>query len=223
MKSKSFFVTGTDTDVGKTYVSNLLLQQFNRQGRRAIGYKPIAAGAQLSADGLRNDDALILQQASSGSPSYELINPICFREPIAPHIAAKNLGQEITTAQLIRWWHNRATDYQIELVEGAGGWRLPINDSQWLSEFVADANLDVLLVVGMRLGCLNHALLTVEAIKHDGLNLVGWVANQLEQPMNHYQTNLDYLIEHIDAPFLGEVKTNQGIAGDNSLFDLSHL
>lgn len=233
--TQSFFVTGTDTDVGKTYVCNLLLQQLNRQGHRAIGYKPIAAGAQVTAKGLRNDDALILQQASAGTPDYEVINPICYQAAIAPHIAAKLQGEEITSSQLNLWWQQRPKSpqpldkspqlsdnrYQVEIVEGAGGWRLPINERQWLSEFVVAANLEVILVVGMKLGCLNHAILTVEAIKNDGLNLVGWVANQLEQPMDHYQTNLAYLIENIAAPLLGEVKSNQSLAVETPLFDLS--
>ena len=219
--TKSIFVTGTDTDVGKTYVCNLLLQQLNQQGQRAIGYKPIAAGAQLTQSGLRNDDALILQRASAGEPAYDVINPICYEAAIAPHIAAKIQGEQITTAQLNHWWQGRLAGYDIEIVEGAGGWRLPINDKQWLSEFVVSQQLDVILVVGMKLGCLNHALLTVEAIKNDGLNIIGWVANQLAQPMSHYQTNLDYLIDLIEAPLLGEVTTNQVVTLQHPVFDLS--
>ena len=243
--TRSFFVTGTDTDVGKTYVCNLLLQQLNQQGQRAIGYKPIAAGAELTAEGLRNDDALILQQASAGTPDYDLINPICYQAAIAPHIAASLQGEEINTTQLNQWWKTRMESpqpnrvkslqlkkveslqptegYAVEVVEGAGGWRLPLNDRQWLSEFVVDAKLDVILVVGMKLGCLNHAILTVEAIKNDGLKIVGWIANQLAQPMEHYQTNLDYLIDNIAAPLLGEVKSNQKVAIETPLFDLSFI
>jgi len=219
----SLFVTGTDTDVGKTYVCNLLLEQLKHQGQYAIGYKPIAAGAELTPMGLRNDDAQILQAASSGAPAYELINPICYQQAIAPHIAAMEQGENITCAQLNTWWQQRPLDYQVEIVEGAGGWRLPINDQQWLSEFVVTAKLDVILVVGMKLGCLNHALLTVEAIKKDGLNLVGWIANQLEQPMNYYQTNFDYLVAQIDAPLLGEVKSGQLTSGQQPVFDLSSI
>jgi len=222
-QTHSFFVTGTDTDVGKTYVCNLLLEQLKHQGLRAIGYKPIAAGALLTSDGLRNDDAVILQRASAGAPAYELINPICYQAAIAPHIAAKEQGEQISTAQLTQWWQQRPTDYPVEIVEGAGGWRLPINDQQWLSEFVVSANLEIILVVGMQLGCLNHALLTVEAIKQDGLKLVGWIANQLESPMDHYQTNLDYLIGHIDAPLLGQVLSNQQTDTAEPLFDLSQI
>ena len=222
-QTHSFFVTGTDTDVGKTYVCNLLLEQLKHQGLRAIGYKPIAAGARLTSDGLRNDDAVILQSASAGAPAYELINPICYQQAIAPHIAAKEQGEQISTAQLTHWWQQRPTDYQVEIVEGAGGWRLPINDQQWLSEFVVTAKLEVILVVGMQLGCLNHALLTVEAIKQDGVNLVGWIANQLESPMGHYQTNLDYLMDHIDAPFLGQVLSNQQTHAAEPLFNLSKI
>jgi dethiobiotin synthetase len=223
LNTKSFFVTGTDTDVGKTYVCNLLLRQLNQQGFEAIGYKPIAAGAELTAHGLRNEDALILQQASAGTPAYESINPICYQQAIAPHIAAMEQGEQITCAQLSHWWRNRINGYQVEVVEGAGGWRLPINDQQWLSEFVIEAKLDVILVVGMKLGCLNHALLTAEAIANDGLNLVGWIANQLAQPMDHYQTNLDYLTAQLSAPLLGAVKSGQVANPSKPLFNLSSI
>ena len=223
MITKSYFVTGTDTDVGKTYVCNLLLKQFNQQGHRAIGYKPIAAGAEQMVSGLRNQDALILQAASAGTPDYQQINPICFAEAIAPHIAAKRQGQPITTEQLACWWQQRLSGYEIEIVEGAGGWRLPINDKQWLSEFVVSQQLDVILVVGMKLGCLNHALLTAQAISNDGLNLIGWVANQMSEPMAHYQTNLDYLITQIDAPLLGEVTSDLEVSATMPVFDLSLL
>lgn len=219
--AQSIFITGTDTDAGKTYVCALLLKQFIQQGQSAIGYKPIAAGAQKTENGLRNDDALILQQASSGKPSYQTINPICYEPAIAPHIAAAMVGESISIKQLNQWWQQRDQQHEIEIIEGAGGWRLPINDSQWLSEFVIAQKLDVIIVVGMKLGCLNHALLTVEAVKNDGLNVIGWVANQLSEPMPYYQTNLDYLIKNMPAPMLGEVKSHQQL--EPGLFDLTHF
>ena len=162
-----------------------------------------------------------MQQASSGNPSYQTINPICYEPAIAPHIAAAMVGESMSIEQLNQWWQQRDQQYEIELIEGAGGWRLPINDNQWLSEFVIDQKLDVIIVVGMKLGCLNHALLTVEAVKNDGLNVIGWIANQLSEPMPYYQTNLDYLIKNMPAPMLGEVNSNQ--QAKPKLFDLAHF
>jgi len=215
--NKSYFITGTDTDVGKTFVTRLLLEQLNIH-QPTIGYKPIAAGAEYIDGQWRNDDALILQQASSPSLSYQLINPICYPQAIAPHIAAAINEAPIELAQLNQWWQGVKNNSKLALIEGAGGWRLPLNDSDYLSDFVKHNQFEVIVVVGMKLGCLNHALLTIEAIKADGLVIKGWIANQLETPMAHYQQNLDYLTQAIKEPLLGEVKSNQQLTENSELF-----
>jgi len=215
--NKSYFITGTDTDVGKTFVTRLLLEQLNIH-QPTIGYKPIAAGADYIDGQWRNDDALILQQASSPSLSYQLINPICYPQAIAPHIAAAINEAPIELAQLNQWWQGVKNNSELALIEGAGGWRLPLNDSDYLSDFVKHNQFEVIVVVGMKLGCLNHALLTIEAIKADGLVTKGWIANQLETPMAHYQQNLDYLTQAIKEPLLGEVKSNQQLTENSELF-----
>ncbi|AEP29478.1 dethiobiotin synthase [Brumicola nitratireducens] len=229
---QSVFITGTDTDAGKTFVSVLLLEAINRAGFRTSGFKPIAAGCEQTAEGLRNDDALNLQRASSHKLPYNMINPIALAAPIAPHIAAHNLGTRIDM-QLVSKTLAALQEEDIDflLVEGAGGWRLPtflpslkplLNEkehedepqkqpqkAEFLSEFVAQAKLPVILVVGMKLGCLNHAALTFEQIKRDNCELVGWIANQVDPDMDCYAENLASLHALIDAPFLAEVKHGQ--------------
>ncbi|MCG7531913.1 dethiobiotin synthase [Psychrobium sp. MM17-31] len=207
-QQRVYFVTGTDTDVGKTFVSALLLQHLAKQGS-AIGYKPIAAGAELIDGELKNDDALTLIDASSEQFDYQRINPICFAPPIAPHIAAVKEGAALNIDTLNNWWQHERGHSDIALIEGAGGWRLPLNDKELLSQFVQAQQCEVIVVIGMKLGCLNHALLTIEAIKADGLTIKGWVANQLIDRMPYYDDNLAYLQQAIDAPLLGEVVAHQ--------------
>ena len=222
--AKAFFIAGTDTDVGKTFVAEQLVKALSRAGHRTIGFKPIAAGAVQGPQGLRNDDAVSLQAASDGNPDYELINPICFEPAIAPHIAAALSGQPITLQALHRWWQTRPDDYDVEIVEGAGGWRLPVNAVETLDSFVVTEQLPVILVVGMKLGCLNHAMLTVEAIRHAGVPLAGWVANQPGAQMDYHAENLAYLKQQIPAPLLAEIPViAQGETLPDSSFDLSPL
>ena len=169
----SVFITGTDTDAGKTYVSVLLLQLLNDTGLITVGLKPISAGCELvevspGNEQLRNADALALQSAASLKLEYDVINPIAFAPPIAPHIAAKEADVKITTQALTAHYQSVQEGYQADftLVEGAGGWRLPLsveqNEQVFLSDFVVAQQLPTILVVGMKLGCLNHALLTYE-------------------------------------------------------------
>ncbi|WP_028866474.1 dethiobiotin synthase [Psychromonas hadalis] len=203
---QTYFVTGTDTDVGKTVCCKALLQAANQQGKMTLAYKPIAAGCELTADGLRNEDALILQKNSSLNVAYELINPIAFKEPIAPHIAAeienKPIQVEMITCGLLTL---QAKGPDLLIVEGAGGWSLPLNHQQLLSEWVVAQQLPVIMVVGMKLGCLNHALLTYQSILHSGLKVAGWIANQLQAEMPFYQQNLALLTAKIDAPMIAEI------------------
>ncbi|MFC4698933.1 dethiobiotin synthase [Glaciecola siphonariae] len=207
---KSVFISGTDTDVGKTFVSRLLLQKLNKRGKRTIGFKPISAGCIETADGLRNDDALILQSASLIDAEYQHVNPIAFKPAIAPHIAAEEINQPLSLGDLQSHYEQiKQYNADLTLIEGAGGWRLPINNrGQFLSDFVIQNQIPVILVVGMRLGCLNHALLTHQAIENDQLDCVGWIANQLSCDMPYYEENLAALNKLLPAPMLAEVKFN---------------
>lgn len=201
-----FFVTGTDTDVGKTRIATAMLDCAAQIGLSTLGYKPVSAGCELTPQGLRNADALALQQASSLSVSYEQVNPIAYADPVAPHLAAKRQGERISLAQISQGLDSLlAIKPDILLVEGAGGWRLPLGHGHFMSDFAAQRKMPVILVVGMKLGCLNHALLTVEAIKQDGLPIAGWIANQIVPQMDYYTDNLQALGELIDAPLLGSV------------------
>jgi len=206
LDQKIFFITGTDTDVGKTICCKTLLQAANQQQLTTVAYKPIAAGCEMTADGLRNDDALILQQYSNIKLSYHDVNPIAFLQPVAPHIAAKISKTAIKTSQITQGLNNlKKFNSDVILIEGAGGWRLPLNEKETLADWVVEQQFPVILVVGMKLGCLNHALLTYESILHEGLQVVGWIANQLQSDMLYYQQNIDFLTQNIKAPLLAEI------------------
>ena len=229
MSSKAFFVTGTDTEVGKTYVSVALLKAANKKGRSTLAYKPVAAGCEQTSLGLRNEDALFLQAACSKEVGYREVNPIAFEEPVAPHLAAQNLGQNINKDAITQGFSQlKSRNADLLLVEGAGGWRLPLGRSidgeqEFLSSFVIDHKLPVILVVGMRLGCLNHALLTAEVIQNDGLKIIAWVANQVQGDMPYLQENIDSLKTMLDAPCMGIVPKLLDIESASSYLDLSIL
>lgn len=197
---QSFFVTGTDTDAGKTYVSRALLQGLAQAGYRAIGAKPIAAGVDSSG---KNPDALALQAASSVSLDYAAINPILLQAAVAPHLAAVLEQQPLDEAVLSQQLSALRQQADLVLVEGAGGWLLPLSDSRFLADWVAEQQLPVLLVVGMKLGCLNHAMLTVREIERSGLRLLGWVANGVDPTMQLQQENIADLKQRIPTPCLG--------------------
>jgi dethiobiotin synthetase len=204
--AKAFFITGTDTDVGKTTIAAGLLAAANRRGLTTAAIKPIASGCENTPDGLRNADALLLQRTMSLPLSYEEINPIALAPAIAPHLAAAQAGVRIGTAQLAgicRGVLMQRAD--LTLIEGAGGWRVPLNARELLSQLPKTLGLPVIMVVGMRLGCLNHALLTAEAIARDGLMLAGWVANGCASDMAHLADNIATLKSYLRAPCLGEV------------------
>ncbi|SEA20214.1 dethiobiotin synthase [Alkalimonas amylolytica] len=196
----SFFVTGTDTDAGKTYVSRALLQGLAQAGYRAIGAKPIAAGVDSSG---KNPDALALQTASSVLLDYAAINPILLQAAVAPHLAAVIEQQPLDETVLSQQLTELKQQAELVLVEGAGGWLLPLSDSRYLADWVAEQQLPVLLVVGMKLGCLNHAMLTVREIERSGLCLLGWVANCIDPAMQLQQENIADLQQRIPAPCLG--------------------
>lgn len=194
-----FFITGTDTDAGKTTVACGWLKQ--QTTASCYGLKPVAAGAMETIDGLRNDDALRLMVASSIKLSYEQVNPVLLAEPASPHIAAQQENRRLSADRLLGYVRGTLMPQHADLVlvEGAGGWHVPLNERETLADFARELNLPVVLVVGMKLGCLNHALLTVEAIQRSGLSLAGWVANPLAQPMAWLEENIATLEQRIDA------------------------
>jgi len=202
----TYFITGTDTGVGKTLVTATLLYLAGKQGLKAFGLKPIAAGCDETPEGLRNEDALLLQAHSSVKLPYEQINPVALRAAKAPHIAAAEEGRRLNLDRLVGLC--RGTLMQpadLRLIEGAGGWRVPLNDFENLSGLPAQLKIPVILVVGLRLGCLNHALLTAEAIQRDGLELAGWVGSGIDPQMESREENIAALKARLLAPCLGVV------------------
>jgi len=201
----ALFIAGTDTEVGKTVVSKAILQALAAQDLSTIGYKPVAAGCDKTAEGYRNSDALHLQEAATNDIAYEDVNPYALLLPSSPHIAAKHDDVVIEESVLSEKLSQHKESSDIVLVEGAGGWRVPISDSECLSKWVKQEKLPVVLTVGIKLGCLSHALLTAEAIKADGLNLVGWVANRINPGTEHYADIIKMLEDKMGAPKLGEI------------------
>ncbi len=198
----NYFVTGTDTGVGKTLISCALLHGFAARSIRAVGMKPVAAGCDA---GGHNEDALQLRAAGNVAAGYGQINPYCFVPAIAPHLAAQRAGATIQFSRIVQSYRELAAKADVVIVEGAGGFRVPLNDGQDSADLVMELRLPVILVVGMRLGCLNHALLTVDAIAARGLVLAGWVANVLDAEMPVLQQNIGTLQQRIAAPLLGIV------------------
>lgn len=201
--TRAFFVTGTDTEVGKTAVSCALLAAARSVGLTTAAVKPVAAGCD---DEGRNDDALLLQQHATLPLGYEQVNPVALEAAVAPHIAAAREGRKVAVADLVapcRQVLDAGAD--LALVEGAGGWRVPLGPGETLADLAIALDLEVILVVSMRLGCINHALLTAEAVRRDGLVLAGWVANTPGERMDCYDENLDTLAERLPAPCLGAI------------------
>lgn len=198
-----YFLTGTDTEIGKTFTSCALLLAWQKQELSAVGYKPVAAGAAKVDGVLANEDALALLKAGSEGFSLEEVNPYCLHEAIAPHIAAKNEGVSLELPLILAGFQQLARRADRVLVEGVGGFRVPLGDYFDSADLAKAIGMQVILVVGMRLGCINHALLTVEAIQSRGLKLAGWVANTLQPEMPRLQENLETLRTVIPAPCLG--------------------
>lgn len=198
----NYFITGTDTGVGKTLVSCALLHDFAAQGKSVVGMKPVAAGCD---DHDQNEDVRQLRAASNVLASGGQINPYCFTQPVAPHLAARFIGVRINFARILASFSELNVQADVVIVEGAGGFRVPLNDEQDSADLALQLGLPIVLVVGMRLGCLNHALLTVEAIAARGLTLAGWVANMLDADMAMPQENVAALSQRIPAPLLGIV------------------
>lgn len=198
----NYFVTGTDTGVGKTLISCALQHGFAAQGKRVAGMKPVAAGC--NDDG-KNDDVALLRAAGNLPASDEQINPYRFAPAVAPHLAAQLAGASIDFARITRAYSELAAQADVVIVEGAGGLLVPLNAAQGSADLMREMGLPVILVVGMRLGCLNHALLTVEAIAARGLTMAGWVANVVDADMAMLDQNIAALEQRINAPLLGVV------------------
>ncbi|MFQ6573681.1 dethiobiotin synthase [Pseudomonas sp. UM16] len=204
--SPAYFIAGTDTDVGKTTVAAGLLHAAHQAGLSTLGAKPVASGCSASTQGLRNDDALALIAQSSIKLPYEQVNPFAFEPAIAPHLAAREAGVTLSVQALLAPMRQiLAQGADFTLIEGAGGWRVPLSDQASLSDLAIALKLPVILVVGVRLGCISHALLSAEAIARDGLQLAGWVANIVDPRTSRLEENLASLAERLPAPCLGRV------------------
>lgn len=197
--SNGWFITGTDTGVGKTFVAELIVEGLKAAGIAAVGMKPVASGCRNTAAGVRSDDAERLLDAGCAAIPYEIANPFAFVEPVAPHIAAQ-IGARPIDIGIIDSCYQKISRIGRVVVEGVGGWRVPIGPDRTMADVAAVLRLPVVLVVGIRLGCINHALLTVEAIAADGLKLAGWVANTVEGDMARHAETIAAIGERLGAP-----------------------
>jgi dethiobiotin synthetase len=201
--AQGYYVTGTDTAAGKTVASVELLHALRARGLRAVGMKPVASGCTLTPDGWRNEDALALQAASTPTPRYEALNPYALPAATAPQIAAAQAGIRIELATILAAYTALAADADAVVVEGVGGWLAPLADGLEQSRLARELGLPVLLVVGMKLGCLNHARLSERAIADDGLELAGWIGNHVDPALDFGGEYAALLRRSLRAPCLG--------------------
>ncbi len=198
--TQAYFITGTDTEIGKTQVTCALLAQAAHQGLRAAALKPVAAGVDGSG---HNEDVLRLMRSANVSLPRETVNPWLLKDPLSPHIAARRAGMEITTAPIIECFHAACAQTDLLLVEGVGGLYAPLSDTLGQPDLIRELDIPVILVVGLRLGCLNHALLTMAALQQEGCRLAGWVGNRIDPDYQAAAENIDTLRQRINAPCLG--------------------
>ena len=217
----NFFITGTDTGVGKTWFTVAFMGALKRKGLSVMGMKPIATGAEKTKGRLINEDAKLILQNCSQMVSYNLVNPFVFELPSSPHVAAKHQGTVIDLDQIIKNYHFLKSMCDVLVVEGVGGWRTPITDEHSLTDLVSKLNVSVILVVGMRLGCINHAILTAEAIKADGLNLCGWVSNNLDRVYSNSEETIKTLKKRLDCPHIGNLLYNSDFDPDKLSTEIS--
>ena len=203
--TKGFFITGTDTGIGKTAIALGMMAALQEKGLKVAAMKPVSAGGELTGEGLRNEDAVMLMRQSSVDLPYEVVNPYAFEPAIAPHIAAGQVGVEMQTEPLLADLNNIREQCDIVMVEGAGGWLVPFNKSETMADVAKSMDLQIILVVGMRLGCLNHALLTQDSIEQMGMKLAGWVANSITPDFPSSTENLHTLEKRLHAPLLGTI------------------
>lgn len=209
--TNAFFVAGTDTEVGKTVASRAILHAAGSANIKMAGYKPVASGSAPTDEGMRNSDALYIQDASVVELAYDEVNPYAFEAAVSPHLAAEQENRVIDFDTLSQGLDHLKSKSEVVLVEGAGGWRVPVSRTDFLSSWVKQEKLPVVLVVGVKLGCLSHAILTAEAIKNDGLELVGWVANRINPGTENYAEIIRMLEENLPGQKLGEIPYMPGI------------
>ena len=209
---RGYFITGTDTDVGKTVVTLGLMQALQARGHTVAAMKPVASGAIPTPGGLRNDDAVRLQQQGSVKLDYALLNPYCFAPAIAPHLAAERASVLLDIDTIYNKYNEIKSITDCVLVEGAGGWQVPLSAGETLADVARTLGLEVILVVAMRLGCLNHALLTAESITRQGCVLAGWVANQVLPQVAALDENIRTLEARLACPRLGTIPYQEDIS-----------
>jgi dethiobiotin synthetase len=201
---KRWFITGTDTEIGKTRVAGALIRQLVAAGFRVAAMKPVASGCENTAAGLRNSDAISLMAASNVDLPYEVVNPFAFEPAIAPHIAARATGRPIVLETVRELARTIEADYLI--VEGVGGWNVPLGDAAMLADLARATADEIIIVVGMRLGCINHALLTAAQVERDGMPLKGWIANHVDPDMQVQSENMTTLQALMPCPLLGVMR-----------------
>ena len=203
MSPQGIFIAGTDTGIGKTFVSCALLHALRDEGLQATGMKPVASGCERTRQGLRNEDALALIAASDPKPDYTFCNPYAFEPAIAPHLAATDANVRIDFARIESAYAHLAARADVVVVEGVGGWAVPLSDSLETPDIPRHLHLPVILVVGLRLGCINHARVSARAILDDGCELLGWIGNAIDPAMERRDDNLETLCRLLPAPCLG--------------------
>jgi len=221
--SGALFVAGTDTGIGKTHAACTLIHALRDRGLRVCGMKPVASGCLETPEGRRNEDALALQAAGSAPLPYAAINPVALREPLSPHLAARLEGLTVAMPPLRAAFDHLCASHDMVVVEGVGGWMVPLAPGLLASAIPRQWELPVVLVVGLRLGCLNHALLSARAIRADGCQLAGWIGNRIDPAMAAVEDNLETLREHLGAPCLGVLPYGLEPAQAAERLDLSAL
>ena len=216
------FITGTDTEIGKTFVSSLLIKLLIEEGLQVAAMKPVASGAEIINGTLKNDDALSLIQASNVDADYKNINPYVFEPAVSPHIAAENAGVEIDLEKIKKCFDLLQKISDVVVVEGVGGWYAPLSCHTTVADLAEELQLPVILVVGLHLGCLNHALLTVQAIRQSGLPIAGWIANHVQKDFSSAEKNIKTLKHFLnDFPFLGSVPYQTNLKNETSQHHLN--
>ncbi|MCX7556095.1 dethiobiotin synthase [Xanthomonadaceae bacterium JHOS43] len=201
--TRAFFITGTDTGIGKTVAACALLRAFAARGLRAVGMKPVAAGCERTTDGWRNEDALALIAAGTFQPDYALVNPVALPEPTTPELAATCAGADITLEPIVSAFRMLASQADVIVIEGAGGWLAPWSATLDQSALVKALDLSVILVCGLKLGCISHARLSARTIPDDGCRLAGWIGNRIDPNWHLPDANTELLASHLPAPCLG--------------------
>ncbi|MBB3813574.1 dethiobiotin synthetase [Xanthomonas arboricola] len=210
MRLPALYVTGTDTGIGKTMASTALLHALRAQGRTAVGMKPVASGCENTPQGWRNEDALALQAASAPQPDYATLNPYALPAPLAPELAAADVGVTLALEPIAQAFAQLRAQAEVVVVEGVGGWAAPLSAELDQADLVRALTLPVVLVVGVRLGCINHARLTAAAIAADGLDCIGWIANEIDPQMERIEENIGMLHQRLAMPCWGRIRWAPG-------------